>query len=385
MRVPPSGPAASPAPPDGGAPAPPDGGASAPPNSAHAATPALGPAAPLDGVEATRAPEPPRLLAWAQRLGAVGLAVLLFTGTASPEPAASLGVARGAAVSVGAPLTPAADVHVAQAPGEARAATAEAAREAQPGAIVLGPKNAQLPGSDALARPAPALRGLEAQGFVVRPVRALALLNTLASNGADAPLSRQRLGAGGFDAVVNGGFYFDWKGKTYAAGPVVRRGVLEATGVPKSAHRGALAIRTDGAIVIGRQRGATLPALEARFGPLRALMGGGALLIEDGVKVASADLARPASAGGQQFDQGAGGLSAQQMRRTFHTVFAIRDGQLYLIGATDKTGAQIRDQLFAAGFDAAVKFDGGSGGYFREAGVTRSAGRAPLGFGVDLR
>jgi hypothetical protein len=46
----------------------------------------------------------------------------------------------------------------------------------------------------------------EAQGFVVRPVRALTLLNTLASNGADAPLSRQRLGAGGFDALaVTGG------------------------------------------------------------------------------------------------------------------------------------------------------------------------------------
>jgi hypothetical protein len=330
VRVPPSGPAASPAPPDGGA--------SAPPDSAHAATPALGPAAPLDGVEATRAPEPPRLLAWAQRLGAVGLAVLLLTGTASPEPAASLGVARGAAVSVGAPLSPAADVHVAQAPSEARAPTAEAAREAQPGAIVLGPKNAQLPGSEALARPAPALRGLEAQGFVVRPVRALTLLNTLASNGADAPLSRQRLGAGGFDAVVNGGFYFDSKGKTYAAGPVVRRGVLEATGVPKSAHRGALAIRTDGAIVIGRQRGATLPALEARFGPLRALMGGGALLIEDGVKVSSADLARPANAGGQQFDQGAGGLSAQQMRRTFHTALRSATGSSTSSGRPTRPG-----------------------------------------------
>ncbi|MCK6549616.1 phosphodiester glycosidase family protein, partial [Myxococcota bacterium] len=225
----------------------------------------------------------------------------------------------------------------------------------------------------------------KARGFVVRPVQTLTVLSTLAPKDADAPLARQKVGPGGFDAVVNGGFYFDSKGVTYAAGPVVRAGVLEATGVPKSAHRGAIAIRDDGTILIGRQRGATLAALEARFGPLRALMGGGALLIEDGVKVSSADLARAASEGGQQFDQGAGGLNAQQMRRTFHTVLAIRDGQLYVVGAVDKTGAEIRDQLFAAGFDSAVKFDGGSGGYFREAGATRSAGRAPLGFGIIYR
>lgn len=337
-------------------------------------SPSVDATAPLDALGTVA----PRALGWAQRLGAVGLAVLLLTGTVQPEPAASLGVARGASPSIGAPLAPANEAapRLAQAPGIETTSAA--------GSIVLGPKNAQIPGSEALTRPAAALGALEAQGFVVRPVRALTVLNTLAPSG-DAPLARQRVGAGGFDAVVNGGFYFDSNGKTYAAGPVVRGGVLEASGVPKSANRGAIAIRTDGAIVIGRQKGATLAALEARFGPLRALMGGGALLIEDGVKVSSADLARPASAGGQQFDQGGGGLSAQQMRRTFHTVLAIRDGQLYLVGALGQTGAEIRDRLFAAGFDAAVKFDGGSGGYFREPSATRSAGRAPLGFGVDYR
>lgn len=324
---------------------------------------------------------------WPQRLAAVGLSLLLFTGTAGSAPAASLGALRTMEPSIGAPLVPATGASSGDVTLIARGPSApvDVASTTAIAAIVVSEKNAQVPGSAAATRALPALDALKAQGWIVRPVKTLTVLSTLAPKDADAPLSRQKLGPGGFDAVVNGGFYFESNGRLHAAGPVVRDGVLEATGVAKSANRGAIAIREDGTILIGRQQGASLAALEARFGPLGALMGGGALLIEDGVKVSSSDLGRAASAGGQQFDQGALGLGAQQMRRTFHSVLAIRDGQLFVLGAPNKTGTELRDQLFAAGFDAALKLDGGSGGYFRELGSTRATGRAPLGFGIDYR
>jgi hypothetical protein len=73
------------------------------------------------------------------------------------------------------------------------------------------------------------------------------------------------------------------------------------------------------------------------------------------------------------------------MRRTDHTLIGIRDGQAYVVGANNKSGAQVQDDLVAAGFDAVVKFDGGSGSYFRDGNGTHYDGFNPVGFGVHAR
>lgn len=306
--------------------------------------------------------------------------------------------ARGPGVPLEAPAAvtyqlaseaPAAPAAVAPAPVAVEPAPVLAAPAEASESLALSPQSAMVPGSAEALAPIPDLSALAAKGYVLRPVRELQVLNTLAARAPDARLSQQRVGPGGWDAVVNGGFYFaDGAGALHPAGAVMRGGELEASGVPKAARRGGVARLEDGTVVIGRQLGATAERIQARFGatsPVSDFMGGGALLIEDGAPVTSADLLAPAERGGQQFDQGGGGIHAQQMRRTHHTVLGVREGQLFLVAAKDRTGAEIQADLVAAGFGAALKLDGGSGSYFREARGAIFANTNPLGFGLRFR
>jgi hypothetical protein len=332
-------------------------------------------AGPLPPRASAAQPAPAPAPSWSSRLAGVALRVGLVGLTVLGP---LLGLAQGAEAREGAPLAGA----------PARPAVTAPAPASRTAPVVLDASNSQRPGSAAATAPAPRFERLAARGYLLFPVRDLEVLNTLAPRAPDAALSRQRVGAGGFDAVANGGFYFRSGGGLAAAGPVMRGGVLEAQGVEKAAFRGGVARLADGSIVIARQAGRTAEAIQARFGahaPVREFMGGGALLVEHGRPVPTADLARPAAAGGQQFDQGGRGLAAQQMRRTDHTLLAVRDGQLFLIGARDRSGPQLQADLVSEGFDAVVKFDGGSGSYLRTAQGVRFAQHNPLGFGLRLR
>jgi len=181
-------------------------------------------------------------------------------------------------------------------------------------------------------------------------------------------MDRQRLGLGQVDLVVNGTFNIDngpGTRREYPAGTIIRNGRVDTGGLPKTLGRGAMAVLQDGRVVVLRQGGSSKPEdiqkqLQCDYGAnirVRDFMGGGALLVENGRKVSDEDLRVH-----QQFDQGGGGINAQQLRRTDHSVVAQhRNGQTYVLVAKDKTGRQIQDELLAAGFVNVVKFDGGSG------------------------
>ncbi len=218
---------------------------------------------------------------------------------------------------------------------------------------------------------------LEAKGYILYPVNSLDVLNAKAKESPDASLSRQKVGPDGYRAVTSGTFYASGE----PVGAVMRDGKLDTPGVDKARNRGGIAVLQDGSIVVGRMRGNTSKEIQDAFGekgnPVRDFMGGGALLVEDGRKVASEDLKNR-----QRFDQGGGGLDAQQMRKTDHVVGAVREGRFFLVVAKNKTGREIQNDLAGAGFSAVVKLDGGSGAYARDSRGVRTGGHNPTGFGV---
>lgn len=242
--------------------------------------------------------------------------------------------------------------------------------------------NTATPGSEASRRPLPDLRALEAKGYRVTPAAGMEALYSAAKDLPDKPLAQQPVGNGGYDVVSSGTFTVDY---VHSAGPVMRDGKLDTQGHEKSASRGGVAMLEDGSIVVGRGKGRDAASVQSQFAKkdskVKDFMGGGALLIENGRKVDSADLREQ-----QRFDQGKGGLDAQQMRSTHHVLVGIRDGQAFHILAKARTGRQIQDDLAASGFDSVVKFDGGSGGYFREGpGAASHAGQNTTGLGVRAR
>ena len=241
----------------------------------------------------------------------------------------------------------------------------------------------------ARATPLAPFADVTARGYWVYPVSSLTVLDSApGTRDPDLPSSQLNLGAAGFDCLINGGFTFDTPGHYHAhpAGAVMRRGVLDHAGVDRAASRGGVAVLMDGTIVVGRAQGQTARAIQDRFGqpgnPVRDFMGGGALLIEDGTAVSSDDLAQR-----QRFLQGGRGLAASQMHRTEHAVVGIRDGQAFVLIARNKAGRTIQSELLAAGFTTVVKFDGGSGAFFRSAHEPRRRlnGHNSLGFGICLR
>ncbi len=183
--------------------------------------------------------------------------------------------------------------------------------------------------------------------------------------GSPASLDKSKSGLPEVDLVVNGTFNLTRSTgeRDASAGTIVRNGKLDTTGVAKTHGRGAVAVLDNGKLVVLRQNGsASLADLQAQavkqFGSkVKDFMGGGALVIENGRKVSSDDLLAL-----QKFDQGSGGIDAQQMRQSDHTVIAQdKNGNAYVLVAENKSGAQIQDELMRAGFANAVKFDGSSG------------------------
>jgi hypothetical protein len=165
----------------------------------------------------------------------------------------------------------------------------------------------------------------------------------------------------------------------YAAGPVVVDGTLVANGVDKSAHRGGVAILRDGSIVVGRQDGNSLAEIERQFGPVQGFQGGAVLLVEDGQPVDFDDIQNV-----QRFDQ-CRDLQSGQLARSNHIILGIKDGQAWLVVATFKTGADLQRDLCAAGFDTALKLDGGGPAFWRDSGGAHWRGKHPFGFGVDVK
>lgn len=304
------------------------------------------------------------------RVGLTSLAVGAVLLGAGFGPS-SFALAQGTGVAL--PPPSATVVSVAAAPG---------VEVADARAIVPSALNSQRVG----AQPAglPDLSALRAEGYWIQPVASLDVLNSAAAVSPDASLRR----VSGFDVVTSGTFYYAAGGALHPAGAVMRDGVLETSAPAKTAHRGGLAIREDGSVIIGQQQGNAAADIQGVFGygsPVVDFMGGGALLIADGQKVDVRVLGGDATEGGQQFDQGGRAFASGQMRRTDHIVFAIRDGQLYVIGARGKGGQAIQDQLFAAGFTAAIKYDGGSGSYLRHGSSAVFSNSNPTGFGITLR
>jgi peptidoglycan hydrolase-like protein with peptidoglycan-binding domain len=196
---------------------------------------------------------------------------------------------------------------------------------------------------------------------------------------------------GNFDLVVNGTFSLDdsttGASRSMPAGAVVRGGVLEATGFGKTSERGGVAVLKDGSVRVIRQRGAGLSGVQSALGSrvLESYIGGGALLIENGQLVSSADLMTR-----QKFDQGTGGMQAPQMSFSQHTVVAIdAAGRPHIVlSIQPKSGAQLQQDLMKAGIVNAVKLDGSSG-FIARTNASRALGgdngNCCSGFAVKIR
>ncbi len=213
-------------------------------------------------------------------------------------------------------------------------------------------------------------------GYTGFPVKAARVLNASPTQqakgntpspvpGSAASLDKSKVGLSKVDLVVNGTFNVAGKSgiRDASAGTIMRNGLVDATGIEKTRGRGAVAVLDNGKLVVLRQGGLSTAAdiqaqVTKQFGmKAKDFMGGGALLVENGKKVSSEDLLTK-----QKFDQGEGGINAQQMRRSDHTVVAQdKSGATQVLVAKDKTAAEIQEELHRAGFTNVVKFDGSSG------------------------
>lgn len=226
---------------------------------------------------------------------------------------------------------------------------------------------------DRAARPKRVLGLNCVAGARIYAIDGLTILNAsgeIPSGRRDASLSRQPAansaasGSRGFDVVVNGTFFATRLGNSVPLGPVIRGGNADHDRYPAEAYgRGAVAMRADGRIIVGRAAGAGQSEIEWRFGDgpangVLAAMGGGALLIENGISLQWPDLRDD-----QKFT---GSLQTNQFRKACHSLIGIRDGQAYLIFVEDDYGDTVQTKFAAAGFTALVKFDGGGACYLRD-------------------
>lgn len=259
---------------------------------------------------------------------------------------------------------------------------ASAAVDAQADAIGLDATNSQPPDRAPIDGDLPPeVRALADLGYLVRAVADLEVLNTTKRTATppDAEVATQKPN---FDVVANGTFY----GGADPVGPIVRDGQLDTGGYGICAARGGVARLRDGTIVVARTCGGEAAKVTEAFGatsdnPVEEAMGGGALLLEGGQAVSDEDLRER-----QNFRQGDGGIQAAQMVKTTHSLMGIRDGVAYHLFARNKSGAELQQDLGAAGFSAVVMFDGGSASFYDD-GQTQSAGRSPalLGLGLTVR
>jgi hypothetical protein len=224
---------------------------------------------------------------------------------------------------------------------------------------------------------------LDANRYFVYQIRSIKVINAdQRVTNHNPPLSAYRPGTGGCDVIANGSFTTTIPGKGSQLFPVVtvmRRGVVENNGLPKTWGRGGMAVLRDGTVTIDRQDGVepNLPqnqigiglkrrideAFGERGNPVSDFMGGGALLIENGETVDTKDLYNR-----QGFDNGGRGITAEQFRQTDHTLVGILAGQAFLIIAHNVDGPTMQQDLFHAGVRSAVMFDGGGGFFWHDTG-----------------
>ena len=203
------------------------------------------------------------------------------------------------------------------------------------------------------------------------------------------------------DLVTNGAFY---DGDSRVMGVTVRRGVADnpAENDIKFYTRGALAQLKDGSFALCSpdKGGPRLNEFEfdricsdVPITEVSEVLHGGALLIQNGKPACSdgeglpgcdinIDLYRH-----QHFDNGGRGFASDQMRSTKHTVYALKNGRLFVAWPRDsfsKSGRQIQKEFLDAGFDGVIKFDGGSGFFVRGDEYKSGNGSNPSGVLVKL-
>lgn len=258
-------------------------------------------------------------------------------------------------------------------------------------AVAPGPLDSQL---------VQLLAAIEGKGYDVFPVDSLDILNSGAppheSGGANShqilpdDSLAEELASGKYDAVTNATF----KSGQVPLGVVVRDGVVDPNSwftpggelEQKTRNRGGVAVLDDGTIVVARTNGISKAEIDAAFGgenrTVDQFVGGGALLIENGAAVSGSDLYTK-----QWFRQGlspgnTNGLSAEQMRKDYHTFVGVLQRQVFVVQTTKaKTAKLVQTELRAKGFTSLVKFDGASG-FFSPTGIKHSN---PTGFGIHTR
>ena len=178
------------------------------------------------------------------------------------------------------------------------------------------------------------------------------------------------------DVVVSGTFH---TGRD-PVGPLIQSGRwVTPGGWPHG--RGGLAVLADGTIHIGfypdPSQASVRGAFEQPDNTIREFMGGGALIVEDGMPVSSFDL--------EDRQRFLGGATAPQFEATArHSMIGVRaDGNAYLIiDVGRKPLAAMQQDFLDAGFRDVVMFDGGNAfGYENAEGTLfgRLPGRQPPG------
>jgi len=229
------------------------------------------------------------------------------------------------------------------------------------------------------------LQGLE--GLIINPVSSFEVIPPATGRAEDVAMQRE-IEPGSSLLVTNSTFNSNTNGVIGAGGSVLTNGSTPdeefVGGDPKTARRGGVALLEDGTFIVGNQFGTDLNSIQQTFGQpdnaVREFVGGGGLIIRNGIVVPQAEFNTGIGAGGQHFDQprpdpetgtdlrGADG--AQLGGDAPRTLIGIRDGQAYVITTesvnlfTDNTAGNnnigVQEQLLNAGFTEVVVFDGGA-------------------------
>ena len=246
----------------------------------------------------------------------------------------------------------------------------------------ITPHNAMVQGSAQQIRHLPNLSVLEGVGYTLVPIDSLSVLNTNPhARYPDLPL-RRLADEGVYDAVVSGSDTILVPGvfPRPPHGPVFRNGRLDTEGNGRSHFRGTVATLADGTVVMGRTDGTAKRDLQVQFGqpqnPLKAALGGGALLIEAGEPVSALDLLSVQLIGGIP-----GGLNARCMATGVHILMCIRKGKAYAGWCTGRSAKDIQRDFLAFEFGTVIKFAYGSGVFFDDC-VDRLNGINGTGFGI---
>ena len=248
--------------------------------------------------------------------------------------------------------------------------------------LQLSPHNAMITDSYVVQKHPPDLGALAGLGYTLVPVAGLDVLysNPYLIHG-DYSL-RELADGGRYDVVLSGPNTILAPGKypRPPVGPVFRNGGLESEGTAKASRRGVVAVLRDGTVVMARSQGTRAYDLQNHFGqsgnPLVSALGGGVLLIEDGLKVTERDLILDQIVGGKS-----AGFSSLCLSSGVHTMMGIRKGRAYAAWCTTRSAKDIQNDFCSFGFGCVIKFANGSNVFFDDC-IDRLNGRNSTGFGV---